>query len=154
WLRRHFPDHVSWERVLSGPGLVSVYEFLRDTGRGEEPAWLKEAMAAGDRGAAITAAALEKRCPLAVLTLDRFAALYGSETANVALKVMATGGVYLGGGIAPRIAAALTTATFRDRFLGKGRMRPLLESMPVRIVENDQTGLLGAGRCAAVRSRA
>jgi glucokinase len=154
WLRRRFPDHVSWERALSGPGLVALYEFLRDTGRGDEPKWLKDAMTAGDPAAAISGAALEKRCPLAALTLDRFAALYGSEAANLALTVMATGGVYLGGGIAPRIAPALATATFRDRFLGKGRMRPLLQSMPVRIVLNDQAGLLGAGRCAAVRSRA
>jgi glucokinase len=151
WLERRFAEHVSWERVVSGPGLVSLYEFLRDTGRGEEPPWLAEAMRTGDPGAAITAAALDGRSPLAAAALDRFVALYGHESANFALKVMATGGVYLGGGIAPRILAKLRDGTFVRGFLDKGRMRPLLESMPVHVVLNDQAGLLGAARCAAVR---
>jgi glucokinase len=151
WLERRFAEHVSWERVVSGPGLVSLYEFLRDTGRGEEPPWLAEAMRTGDPGAAITAAALDGRSPLAAAALDRFVSLYGHESANFALKVMATGGVYLGGGIAPRILAKLRDGTFVRGFLDKGRMRPLLESMPVHVVLNDQAGLLGAARCAAVR---
>ena len=145
---------MSWERVVSGMGLASLYEFLRDTGRGEEPAWLAEQIRTGDPGAAITAAALEGTSPLAAETLRRFVALYGCEAGNLALTVMATGGVYLGGGIAPRILPALRDGAFRDRFLDKGRMRPLLESMPVRVVLNDQAALLGAGRCAAVRARA
>jgi glucokinase len=153
WLRRRFREHVSWERVLSGPGLVSLYQFLRDTGRGEEPVWLADAMRAGDPAAAITRAALDGSSPLCVETLDRFAGLYGAEAANLALKVMATGGVYLGGGIAPRIVAKLTDGAFMRRFLDKGRMRGLLETMPVRVVTNDRCGLLGAGRCAAARAR-
>ena len=153
WLQGRFHEHVSWERVLSGPGLVSLYEFLRDTGRGEEPAWLADAMRAGDPGAAITAAALDGKSPLAALTLDRFVALYGCEAANLGLKVMSSGGVYVGGGIAPRILPKLREGSFRDRFLDKGRMQHVLESMPVRVVLNDQAGLLGAGRCAAVRAR-
>ena len=152
WLQERHSGHVSWERVVSGMGIVSLYEFLRDTGRGEEPAWLAEAMQAGDPGAAITAAAAGGKSPLAAETLRRFVALYGCEAGNLALKVMATGGVYLGGGIAPRILPALRDGAFRDRFLAKGRMRPLLESMPVRVVLNDQAGLLGAGRCAGVRA--
>jgi len=153
WLRRRFPGHVSWERLVSGPGLVTLYEFLRDTGRGEEPPALAAAMRAGDPGAAISAAALDGSSPLAAHALDRFVALYGAEAGDLALKVMATGGVYLGGGIAPRILAKLQDGTFLRRFLDKGRMRPLLETMPVRVVTNDRCGLLGAGRCAAVRAR-
>jgi len=151
WLRHRFAEHVSWERVVSGPGLVNVYEFLRDTGRGEEPAWLAEAMRTGDAGAAISEAALDGRSVLALAALDRFVSLYSREAANLALKVMATGGVYLGGGIAPRILPKLRSGAFRTGFLDKGRMAPLLESMPVRVVLNDQAGLLGAGRCAARR---
>ena len=153
WLQGRFGQHVSWERVVSGPGLVSLYEFLRDTGRGEEPTWLAEAIRTGDPGAAIAAAALDGRSPLAAEALHRFVSFYGRETANFALKVMATGGVYLGGGIAPRILPKLRDGTFLAGFLDKGRMRPLLEAMPVRVVLNDGTGLLGAGRCAAVRLR-
>jgi glucokinase len=153
WLQRRFADHVSWERVVSGPGLVLLYEFLRDTGRGEEPPWLAEALRAGDPGAAITSAALDGRSPLAAAALDRFVSLYGREAGNFALKVMATGGVYLGGGIAPAIVGKLRDGTFARGFVDKGRMRPLLQSMPVRVVLNDQAGLLGAGRCAAARAR-
>ena len=153
WLQERFGGHVSWERVVSGMGIVSLYEFLRDTGHGEEPAWLADAMRTGDPGAAITAAAVDGKSPLAAETLRRFVALYGCEAGNLALKVMATGGVYLGGGIAPCILPALRDGAFRDRFLAKGRMRPLLEAMPVHVVLNDQAALLGAGRCAAVRAR-
>jgi glucokinase len=152
WLRRRFPGHVSWERILSGPGLVTLYEFLRDTHRGEESPALAAAMGAGDPGAAISAAALDGSSPLAAQALDRFVALYGAEAGNLALKVMATGGVYLGGGIAPRILPKLRDRTFLRCFLDKGRMRPLLETMPVRVVTNDRCGLLGAGRCAAARA--
>jgi len=154
WLRKRIGGQVSWERVVSGPGLVSVYEFLRDSGRGEEPTWLADALRQGDPGATISSLALEGKSPLCVAALDRFVGLYGSEAGNAALKLMATGGVYLGGGIAPRIVPQLKDGTFLGRFLAKGRMRPLLESMPVRVVLNDQAGLLGAGRCAAVLARA
>ena len=152
WLRRRFPPHVSWERIVSGPGLVTLYEFLRDTGRGEESPALATAIRAGDPGAAVSAAALDGSSPLAAQALDRFVALYGAEAGNLALKLMATGGVYLGGGIAPRILQKLHDGTFLRRFLDKGRMRPVLEAMPVRVVIDDRCGLLGAGRCAAVRS--
>jgi glucokinase len=153
WLQGRVGRHVSWERLVSGPGLVSLYEFLRDTGRGEEPPWLAEAMRTGDPGAAITQAAHDGRSPLAAEALRRFVSLYGREAGDFALKVMATGGVYLGGGIAPRILPALRDGTFLAGFLDKGRMRAVLEAMPVRVVLNDQAGLLGAGRCAAFHAR-
>jgi glucokinase len=152
WLEARHRGHVSWERVVSGPGLVSLYEFLRDTGRAEEPPSLAEAMRVGDPGAAITAAALNDRVPLAMQALDRFVVLYASKAADLALTLMARGGLYLGGGIAPRILPRLRDGRFLARFLDKGRMRPVLESMPVRVVLNDRAGLLGAGRCAAARA--
>lgn len=150
WLRGQL-GHVSCERVVSGPGLLNVYTFLRASKRGEEPAWLAEEMRAGDPGAAISRNALSKRSPLCVQALDLFMRLYGSEAANAALKFMASGGVYLGGGIAPRNLEKLKDGAFLEAFLDKGRMRPLLERMPVRVILNQLTALLGAARCAAVR---
>jgi glucokinase len=144
--------HVSVERVLSGPGLVNIYRFLRDTGRGEEPAWLRDELAGGDRPAAISRAALAGRSALANQALDLFVTIYGQEAGNAALRVLATGGVYLGGGIAPRIVERLRGRAFREAFGAKGRLRPFLEAIPVRIILNDQAALLGAARCAAIRA--
>ena len=145
-------QHVSYERVLSGPGLRLIYEFLRDTGRGEEPAWLSEAMREGDPSAVISNAALEGRSELCLEALDLFISFYGAEAGNLALKLMATGGVFLGGGIAPRIIKRLNGPQFLAAFTSKGRMQPLLEAMPVRVIMRDTTALLGAARCAAQMS--
>ncbi len=151
YLLRQF-THVSWERVVSGPGLHNLYRFLRDTGRGEEPAWLREEMQQGDPAAAISAAALAGTCGLCAQALDLFVSLYGAEAGNLALKLMATGGIYVGGGIAPKILAKLQDATFMEAFVAKGRMRPLLERIPVRVMLNDKTALLGAARYAALHA--
>jgi glucokinase len=151
WLA-HRLGHVSWERVVSGPGLVDVYRFLRESGGEPEPAWLADAMRAGDPAAAISGAALEGRDPVCAGALDRFVTHYGAEAGNLALKVMATGGLYVGGGIAPKILPAMRSGTFLRAFTAKGRMRPLLEAMAVRVVLNDRTALLGAARCAALRA--
>lgn len=140
--------HVSWESVLSGPGLHTIYKFLRDTGRGEEQAPLAEAIQHKDPAAAISQAALKGACGLSVQALDLFVSLYGAEAGNLALKVMATGGVYVGGGIAPKIITKLKDGTFKQAFTAKGRMQPLLEAMPVRVILNDKTALLGAARYA------
>ena len=145
--RRH--DHVSWERVLSGPGLVSIYRFMLSEGGLAEPDWFIEADRAGDPTPAIASAGLEKTCSVCVRTLDLFARLYGEEAANLALKVMATGGVWVGGGIAPKIVSVLAGGAFMRGFLAKGRMSALLESMPVKIVLDDRAALLGAATCAA-----
>lgn len=141
-------EHVSYERVLSGAGLVHVYSFLRDTGRGEEPAWLADEMREGDRAAIVSAAALEGKSELAGQAMDLFVSLYGAEAGNLALKFKSTGGVFVGGGIAPKIIAKLQGPAFMEAFVAKGRMRPLLESMPVKVILNDRTALLGAARCA------
>jgi glucokinase len=147
-LMREF-DHVSWERVLSGPGLHSIYRFLRDTGRGEEPAWLTREMQQRDPSAIISELALAGSSVLCEQTLDLFVSLYGSEAGNVALKLMATGGVYIGGGIAPKIIRKLTEPLFMEAFVAKGRLKPLLQDIPIYVVMNDKTALLGAARVAA-----
>lgn len=149
WLAGRFA-HVSWERVVSGPGLVNVYEFLRDTRAGEEPVGLADELRAGDPAAAITRAAA-RGVPLCVAALDLFVVLYGAAAGNLALTTMATAGVYVGGGMAPRIIERLRAGGFMRGFTAKGRMQPLLEAMPVRVVLDDRAALLGAARCAQVR---
>jgi len=141
--------HVSYERIVSGPGLVNVFHFLRDTGRGTEPQWLTDEMVHSDPAAAISRAALDGKCGLCEQALDLFVSVFAAEAGNLALKIMATGGVYLGGGIAPKMLAKLSGPLFMHAFVGKGRMQPLLESMPVRVITNDKTALMGAARCAA-----
>ncbi len=143
-------EHVSFERVLSGPGLLNLYRFLRDTGRGEEPVWLADRLRRQDPSAVIAQVALDGESPLCAQALDVFVSLYGAEAGNLGLKVMATGGVYIGGGIAPKILRKLRDATFLEAFTGKGRMKPLLEAMPVRVILNDKTALLGAARYASL----
>ncbi len=142
---------VSYERIVSGPGLVNVYEFLRDTGKGDEPPWLAAQLAdGGDRAAVISRAALAGTSPLCGRALDLFVSVYGAEAGNMALKLMATGGVYLGGGIPPRILARLQEPTFMAAFAAKGRLSPMVRDTPVRVIMNQKTALLGAARHAAL----
>jgi glucokinase len=141
---------VSYERILSGPGLVNVFEFLRDTGRGEQPHWLANEMASSDPAAAISNAALSGKSPLSQMALQMFISVYGAEAGNLALKSMALGGVYVAGGIAPKILPKLKGPEFMKSFIEKGRMKPLMESIPVRIITNEKLALLGAARCASV----
>jgi len=145
--------HVSYERVLSGPGLVNVFHFLRDTGRGTEPEWVSQEMRSGDPAAAISRAAIEGRCGLCEQALDLFVSVYGAEAGNLALKLMATGGIYIGGGIAPQILPKLSEPRFLESFRGKGRMQPLLEGIPVNVITNDSIALRGAARCATAGAR-
>jgi glucokinase len=151
FLMREF-GHVSWERVVSGPGLLNVYRFLRDTGRGEEPAWLAREMQQHDPSAVVSQAALAGTSALCSQALDLFVSLYGAEAGNVALKIMATAGVYVGGGIAPKIIKNLTEPTFMQAFVAKGRLKPVLQEIPVHIIMNDRTALLGAARFAALKA--
>ena len=145
-------ERVSWERLVSGSGLVNIYRFLKETGREEEPTWLAEAMRAGDPGAVIGQHARDGRSPLCAKALAVFLELYGAEAGDLALTTMATGGVYVGGGIAPKNLESLRESAFLRRFTAKGRMRPLLESMPVRVILNEKTGLLGAAHGAVLRA--
>lgn len=144
--------HVSYERVLSGPGLVNVYEFLRDKGYRDEPEGFAAQLEHGDAAAMISSAALHGTNRLAEQALDLWVSVYGAEAGNLALKAMATGGIFLGGGISPKILPKLTGPLFMRAFLDKGRLRPLLEAIPVQVIANDKAGLLGAARCAAARS--
>jgi glucokinase len=141
--------HVSYERVLSGPGLWNIYKFLRRESRAEEPAWLSAQIAAGDASAAVSEAAIAGRDPVCVRALTMFCDIYGSEAANLALKVLALGGVYLGGGIAPKILPMLTNGTFVRGFLAKGRLNEILKRIEVRVSLNPAAGLLGAAHVAA-----
>jgi glucokinase len=143
--------HVSYERILSGPGLVNVYEFLRDSGCGKESPEFAAALERGDPAAVISKSALDGTEVLAERALDLWVAVYGAEAANLALKVMATGGLFLAGGITPKVLSKLTGPAFMKAFLAKGRLQPLMEAIPVQVVTNEKAGLLGAARCAASR---
>jgi len=140
-------ERVSVERLISGMGLEAIYRFFTRHGHADEPEELGVAMAQGDSGEAITRYARQgmRSCRL---TLDLFVSLYGCEAGDLALKVMATGGVFVGGGIAPKILTELANGRFLEAFRAKGRMRPLLESMPVRVILDPQTALRGAARAA------
>jgi glucokinase len=140
---------VSTERIVSGPGLRNIYRFFRDARNQPELPSVAEEMRRGDPSAAITRAALAGVCPLCSQTVDLFVSLYGAEAGNVALRVLATGGVYLGGGISPKIIERLKGPGFMQAFTAKGRLSPLLEKIPVYVILNDRAALLGAGRCAA-----
>lgn len=142
---------VSWERVVSGPGLVNVHEYLRDVVRVAAPAPLPPELISPDPAATISQAALAGACPLAQRALELFVLLYGAEAGNLALKVMSSGGLYLGGGVAPKILPKLREPLFLQAFLAKGRMRRLLEAMPVRVVTRGNTGLLGSALHVARR---
>lgn len=142
-------EHVSWEKVLSGKGLCNIHEFLRDTRRGEDPAWVAEEMQKSDPAVVITQAGLNGTSSRCALALDLFVGYYGSEAGNLALKMMATRGVYIGGGIAPKILSSIEKGRFMAAFLRKGRMRALLEAIPVRVILNPKTALLGAAHFGA-----
>jgi glucokinase len=152
FLQKRF-GHVSYERILSGPGLVNVYEFLRDSGHDKASPELDAAMKTSDPAAAISKAAMDGSSEVAVKALDIWISVYGAEASNLALKTMATGGLFLAGGISPKVLAKLKGPLFLENFLNKGRLRPLVESVPVQVVTNDKAGLLGAARCAAVRGK-
>lgn len=153
-LRARYGGHVSNERILSGPGLVNVFEFLRETGRGRAPEWLVAEMVETDAAAAISRAGLSGKCPMCEQALDIFVSVFGAEAGNLALKLKATGGVFLAGGIAPKILPKLTQPKFLEAFLAKGRLRHLMEIMPIQVITNDKLALLGAARCAYVESLA
>lgn len=141
--------HVSFERVLSGPGLANLYAFERQESGVPEPAWMSaEIRDAGDPAPAVTSAALEGRDAVAQAAVTRFARIYGGEAGNLALKALATGGVFVGGGIAPRILPVLQDSFF-GAFCDKGRMAPVLSRMPVKVILNDACALLGAAVAAS-----
>jgi glucokinase len=148
YLQGKIGGRVSYERVLSGMGLVNIYSFLRDRGHFEEPAWLAEEIRLGDPSAAISRAALAGRSELAGTTLQMFVEIYGAMAGNLALLLKSVGGLYVGGGIAPKIMEKLKDGSFMRHYVDKGRMSGLVKSIPVRVILDDKTALYGAARYA------
>jgi glucokinase len=149
FLRKELHGHVSWERVLSGLGMRNLYRFFRQRSGQPEPAWLTEQLAAGDLAAVVTQAGLAAKDPVCVDAVDCFIRNYGAEAGNLGLKMLALGGIYIGGGIAPKMMAKMQSPVFLDAFNHKGRMSPLLRSTPVYVIMNDKTALQGAAWFAA-----
>lgn len=142
--------HVSYERVLSGAGLYNVYQFLRDTGAGgKEPRWLSERIEKEDPAAVIAEAARRERSRLCAAALDLFTSIYGAAAGNLALQVMAMSGLYIGGGIAPKIIWKLKGGTFMKAFKDKGRLSSIVGRIPVKVIMNDRAALFGAAVHAA-----
>ena len=152
YLLRRLQGRVSCERVVSGLGIKNVYAFLRDDQKMEEPAWLRERMAGEDPNAVIGQCGEDGSSEICFETLRMFASSFGAEAGNVALKVLAMGGIYLGGGIAPKILKTMQNGEFTRAFLDKGRLSPLLEAQPVRIILDDTCALLGAAAFAEARA--
>ena len=151
YLRSQFL-HVSYERILSGPGLLAIYEYVRDTKK-NEPTWLAEKIKVGDPAAEIAEAGLKGQADIAKQSLELFAAIYGAEAGNLALKALSLDGVYVAGGMAPKLIKKLQDGTFMKAFVNKGRYKRLLSNMPVKVVMNQQTALLGAASVAAALSQ-
>jgi glucokinase len=148
YLRAKVGGHISFERVLSGPGFHNVYCFLRDSGYAPEPPWLAEKLRTGDPNPIITQVGLTGKEPLCVATLELFSTLYGAEAGNLALKCVATGGVFVGGGIAPKILPVLQGGSFMRGFTDKGRFAELLKSIEVSVALNPAAPLIGAAHYA------
>jgi glucokinase len=148
FLAREF-GHVSFERVLSGSGLHNIYRYLLTAMTEEEPHWVVQMIREGDPAAAISELALADRDRRCVRALELFVTIYGIEASNLALKYLSLGGVYLCGGIAPKIHPFLQQQAFLDGFLAKGRLRSTLERIPVKVSLNPSTALIGAAAYAA-----
>jgi len=152
FLKQKYNGRISFERIVSGMGLTNIYEFLREVRGVEEPTWLAERMATGDPNAVITELALAAKSEICEKALDMFVSAYGAESANLALKVLSVGGLYVGGGIAPRILEKLKDGTFMKAFTDKGRLSQLLVNMPVRVILESRAALLGAAAYAEARA--
>ncbi len=145
FLAREF-GHVSYERVLSGPGLHNIYRFVAEAGSRRAPEWLQAKLAAGDPGQIISEVALAGSDPTCAEAVDLFVSIYGAEAGNLALKALAIGGVYVGGGIAPKIRSKLEDGRFVAAFRDKGRLASLMASIPVTLALDPSAPLVGAAR--------
>jgi glucokinase len=153
FLQRKYNGRVSYERVVSGMGLTNVYEFLRDSKGMDEPKWLADDIAAvDDPNRVITEMALSAKSEICAKTLDMLVSIYGAEAGNLALKVLSVGGMYVGGGIAPKILEKLKDGTFIKAFQDKGRLSQLLINMPVRVILDSGAALMGAAAYAEARA--
>lgn len=152
YLRRTLKGRVSFERVVSGIGIKNVYAFLRDDQKMEEPRWLRDRISSEDQNSVIGTCAEDGTSEICFETMQIFSAAFGAEAGNIALKVLATGGMYLGGGIAPKIIKTLQSGPFTQAFLDKGRLSPVLEAIPIRVILDDTCALLGAAAFAEARA--
>ena len=139
-------DHVSYERVLSGPGLLQIYSFLRDFGHADESPWLAWKLKQGDPSVTISTLALAVESTLCSKALDLFVSIYGAEAGNLALTVKSLGGLFVGGGIAPKIVSELRKGGFVQAFRNKGWLSSFMKSVPIRVILNPRTALLGAAQ--------
>lgn len=152
YLQKKLGGRVSYERVIAGVGMKDVYDFLRDVRKMDEPAWLKERMQAEDPNAVIGELGESNKSDICAKTLDIVVGAYGAEAGNLALKMLATGGVYVGGGIAPKILTKLQDGTFMKAFTDKGRLSDLLVQTPVRVILESRAALMGAAAYAEARA--
>lgn len=140
--------HVSVERVLSGPGLHDIFLWLKNSERYKEPAWLAQEIRKSDPAKIISEMAMTSKVPICVKALEIYVSIMGAVAGNLALTAMTNGGMYLGGGIPPKILPVLKSGIFMASFIDKGRFRNILEKIPVRVIMNEQAALLGAARYA------
>jgi glucokinase len=153
FLKQKYNGRISWERVVSGMGMTNIYEFLRDVRGMEVPAWLAQQMAAAhDPNSVITELGLAAKSEICEKTLDMFVSAYGAESGNLALKVLSVGGLYIGGGIGPRLLEKLKDGTFMRAFTDKGRLSQLLINMPVKVILESRAAVLGAAAYAEARA--
>lgn len=148
WLRKRYPGHVSFERVASGMGIATIYEFLLESGFAKEPLAMKELDASLDKSAMISKLAMEQNEPLCMESLRLFSEIYAAEAGNLALKSMALGGVFICGGIAPKILPIIKSEYFLNAFISKGRFEELLRTIPLKVSLNQETALLGSAKYA------
>ena len=149
FLRAEF-GHVSWERVLSGPGLANIHRFLQPRAGHGPPDWLRARLEREDAGAVVGEVGLAGRDPMCAEALDLFVSIYGARAGSLGLETLALGGVVVGGGIAPKIQAKLSDGRFITAFRDKGRMESLVGSMPVKVALDPRAALWGAARVAAL----
>jgi glucokinase len=152
YLMAEMKGRVSFERVVSGLGLHNVYRFLRDVKKMDEPAWLKDRMQTEDPNAVIGETGENGQSELCAKTLEIFTGAYGAEAGNMALKVLAVGGMYIGGGIAPKILKTMRSGAFMNAFMDKGRLSDLLVKTPVHIILESRAALMGAAAYAEQRA--
>jgi glucokinase len=149
YLRQRYGSHISNERLLSGPGFYNIYSFLRDTGAAPEPDWLKQKLAAAeDHSAVISDVGLAGQSELCTATLELFSSIYGAEAGNLTLRCLALGGVFIAGGIAPKMLKVLHDGSFMNAFVDKGRFKEVLEPVEVSVALNPHAPLIGAAHYA------
>jgi glucokinase len=149
YLNQHL-GHVSVERIVSGGGLFNIYSWLRESGRFQEPEWLAKKLRETDPAKAITESAMDQGDPLCTEALDQFVAIFGAAAGNLALMGSTTGGLYLGGGIPPKILPKLEEGSFLNAFSNKGRFKGFLRRIPVHVILNDKAALMGAAHEAFI----